>query len=484
MKHVKQVNLLKKTKIICTIGPASEDKEILTKMMQAGMNGARFNFSHGTHEEHEKKMNLVKEVREKLGIPVSIILDTKGPEIRTGKFEGGIVCLNEGQTFTLTTEDVMGNQDRCSISYAGLISDVAVGDMVLIDDGLVGLTIKEIKGNELICTVKNGGEVKDYKSVNVPGVKVKLPAITDKDKADIEFGIAQDIDFIAASFVRKAADIEEMRWLLNDRGASHIRIIAKIENKEGVDNIDEIIKVADGIMVARGDLGVEIPAEKVPIYQKRIIKKCNKLGKFVVTATQMMDSMIRNPRPTRAEVADVANAIFDGTDVIMLSGETAAGKYPVEAVTRMMEIAETAEDNLDYEKLLAEQMPDRNESITNAIGYATCTSAYGLKAKAILTPTSSGYTASVVSKFRPKAPIIAFTMSERMARRLSLIWGVYPMVIEAKESADELFKATAKKGLDHSFFHNGDIIVITAGLPVGVEGKTNRMSIHIVGKDI
>ncbi len=484
MKQMKLSTLLKKTKIICTIGPASDNRDILTQMMRAGMNGARFNFSHGTHEEHEKKMNLVKEIREELGLPISIILDTKGPEIRTGKFQEGTVTLTEGQTFILTTEDVMGNEEKCSISYEGLIADVKVGDTVLIDDGLVAMEIKEIRGRELVCTVKNGGELKDYKSINVPGVKVKLPAITERDKADIEFGISQDVDFIAASFVRKASDIEEMRWLLNDRGASHIRIIAKIENKEGVDNIDEIIKASDGVMVARGDLGVEIPAENVPIYQKKIIKKCNKMGKFVITATQMMDSMMRNPRPTRAEVADVANAIFDGTDVIMLSGETAAGKYPVEAVTRMMEIAETAEESLDYEKLLADQMPDRNESITNAIGYATCTSAYGLKAKAILTPTSSGYTASVVSKFRPKAPIIAFTMSEGVARRLSLVWGTYPMVMEAKGSADELFRASAHKGIAHSLIHNGDIIVITAGLPVGVEGNTNRMSIHIVGKDI
>lgn len=484
MKGKLNSKLMRKTKIICTLGPASDTRKMIKDLMQAGMNGARLNFSHGTYEEHEKKINLVKEVRAELGLPVSIILDTKGPEIRTGKFEKPSIILKEGQMFTITTRDVMGTEEICSITYEGLIADVEVDDRILIDDGLVELKITKIDKQDLICKVINGGEIKDYKGVNVPGVKVKLPAITDQDKNDIEFGISQEVDFVAASFVRKASDIEEMRWLLNDRGASHIKIIAKIENKEGVDNIDEIVKAADGVMVARGDLGVEIPAEMVPIIQKKIIKKCNKLGKFVITATQMMDSMIRNPRPTRAEVADVANAIFDGTDVVMLSGETAAGKYPVEAVKRMVKIAETTEEDIDYEDLLAEQMPDRNESITNAIGYATCTSAYGLKAKAILTPTSSGYTASVVAKFRPKTPIIAFTTSERTARRLSLVWGIYPLLMETKESSEKMFQDAVKKGLEHKLIHNADLIVITAGLPVGVEGNTNRMSIHIVGKDI
>lgn len=474
---------MKKTKIICTLGPASEKKDILASMMLAGMDAARLNFSHGTYDEHKFKIQMVKDLRCELDLPISIILDTKGPEIRTGKFEEGAVQLVEDQEFTLTTREIMGNNEICSISYEGLPGDVMAGDRILIDDGLVELIIDRISGQDLICTVKNGGEVKNYKGVNVPGVKVKLPAITDKDKADIEFGISQDIDFIAASFVRRAADIKEMRWLLRDRGAEHIRIIAKIENKEGVDNIDEIIKAADGVMVARGDLGVEIPAEMVPIIQKRIINKCNKQGKFVITATQMMDSMMRNPRPTRAEVADVANAIFDGTDVIMLSGETAAGKYPVEAVRRMVEVAETAEENLDYEEMLADRIPERNKSITNAIGYATCTSAYGLKARAILTPTSSGHTASVVAKFRPKAPILAFTLTGRIARRLSLVWGTYPFVIKSKQTPEEIHRIAIENALEHKLLDKGDTIVITAGVPVGVIGNTNMMRIHVVGTD-
>lgn len=472
---------MKKTKIICTLGPASEKKDVLASMMLSGMDAARLNFSHGTYDEHKFKIQLVKDLRRELDLPISIILDTKGPEIRTGKFENGAVQLVEGQKFILTAREVQGNQDICSISYMGLPKDVSMGDRILIDDGLVELVIDKVDNLDLICTVKNGGEIKDYKGVNVPGVKVKLPAITDRDKADIAFGIGQDVDFIAASFVRKAADIEEMRWLLRDRGADHIKIIAKIENKEGVDNIDEIINVADGIMVARGDLGVEIPAELVPIIQKRIIKKCNDHGKFVITATQMMDSMMRNPRPTRAEVADVANAIFDGTDAIMLSGETAAGKYPVEAVKRMVEVAETAEENLDYEELLADRTPDRNKSITNAIGYATCTSAYGLKARAILTPTSSGYTASVVAKFRPKAPIFAFTTTERICRTLSLVWGTYPLVIKSKDTPEEVYRIAVKLAEERKLIENGDVIIITAGVPVGMKGNTNMMRIHVTG---
>lgn len=474
---------MKKTKIICTVGPACEDREVLKNMMLSGMNAARLNFSHGSHEEHKKKIDLIKELRNELDLHISIILDTKGPEIRTGKFNEKVVQLVEGQKFTITTQEVMGTSEICSVSYKGLTEDVKPGDQLLIDDGLIGLIIDQVQGDNIICTVKNGGEIKDYKSINVPGVKVKLPPITDRDKEDIEFGIKQDVDFIAASFVRKASDVEEMRWLLKDRGASHIKIISKIENAEGVENIKEIITASDGIMVARGDLGVEIPAEQVPLAQKKIIKLCNIEGKPVITATQMLDSMIRNPRPTRAEVTDVANAIFDGTDAIMLSGETASGKYPVEAIKRMVEIAVTTESALDYDDILREKSIVKDESITNAIGHATCTSAQGLKAAAILTPTSTGYTASVVSTFRPKAPIIACTSAERVARSLSLSWGVLPIVKERTDES-EVFKSAIDVSIKKGLLKKGDLIAITAGVPVGVGGTTNMLRIHVVGKDI
>lgn len=475
---------MKKTKIICTIGPASENRAILKNMMLAGMNGARLNFSHGTHEEHKKKIDMVKELRDELGLYISLILDTKGPEIRTGKFGVKEVQLVEGQKFTITTEDVMGTNELCTVSYKGLVKDVRPGDKLLIDDGLVGLTIDEVIGENIICTVNNGGQVKDYKSVNVPGVKVKLPAVTERDKEDIEFGIKEDFDYIAASFVRKASDVEEMRVFLRDRGAGHIKIISKIENKEGVDNINEIIAASDGIMVARGDLGVEIPAEQVPLTQKKIIKLCNMEGKPVITATQMLDSMIRNPRPTRAEVTDVANAIFDGTDVIMLSGETASGKYPVETVKQMYEIAVATENALNYDDILREKSKVKDSSVTNAIGHATCTSAQGLKATAILTPTSSGYTAKVVSKFRPKAPILAFTSTDRVARHLSLVWGVTPLVTIHADTTKGIFDEAIDASLGQGLIQKGDLIVITAGVPVGVGGTTNMLRIHIAGNDI
>lgn len=466
------------------MGPACENSETLTSMIEAGMNAARINFSHGNYEEHKKKMDLVKKLRSELDLPIAIILDTKGPEIRTGTFIDGGAMIRTGQKFTLTTREVEGTDEICSITYKGLTQDIGAGNTILIDDGLIEMSVDDVRGQDIICTVKNGGEIKNHKGINVPGVSVKLPAITDKDKADIEFGIEQDIDFIAASFVRKASDIKEMKWLLKDRGASHIRVIAKIENKEGIHNLDEIIKVADGIMVARGDLGVEIPAEQVPIIQKKIIKKCNEAGKPVITATQMLDSMIRNPRPTRAEVTDIANAIFDGTDAIMLSGETAIGKYPVETVRTMVDIAIAAEENLDYEGILVDRAPQKDKSITDAIGYATCTSAAGLNAKAILTPTSSGYTAMVVSKFRPRTPILAFTRTDRVARRLALVWGAYPLVKETSDTAEEVFRTAVEKAFSEGFIEKGDLIVITAGVPVAMEGNTNMLRIHEVGKEL
>ena len=391
------INNIKRTKIVCTLGPASEKEEVLRELMKSGLNVCRMNFSHGSHEEHKGRMDLVKKLREELGQPTAILLDTKGPEIRTGQFDVPEVLLEEGQTFTVTMKDVMGNKDMCTVSYKGLANDVKPGNTILIDDGLVGLTVKEINGDDIVCEVQNSGIVKNHKGVNVPGVKVNLPAITEKDRSDIEFGIEQGIDFIAASFVRKVSDVLAIREILEANNADHIKIISKIENQEGVDNLDEIIEVSDGIMVARGDLGVEIPTEEIPVVQKLMIKKCNEAGKPVITATQMLDSMMRNPRPTRAEVTDVANAIYDGTDAIMLSGETAAGKYPVEAVKTMATIAKRAEETMKNKR----DMINKSKNVTDAISYATCTTAMDLEARAILSSTSSGHTARMVSKFRP-----------------------------------------------------------------------------------
>ena len=407
------INNIKKTKIVCTLGPVSENEETLRELIKNGLNVCRLNFSHGSHEEHKGRMDLVKKLREELNMPTAILLDTKGPEIRTGKFDAPEVLLEEGQTFTITMKDVMGNKEMCTVSYKGLANDVKTGDTILIDDGLVGLTVKEVNGDDIVCEVQNSGIVKNNKGVNVPGVKVNLPAITEKDRSDIEFGIEQGIDFIAASFVRKVSDVLAIREILEENNATHIKIISKIENQEGVDNLDEIIEVSDGIMVARGDLGVEIPTEEIPVVQKLMIKKCNEAGKPVITASQMLDSMIRNPRPTRAEVTDVANAIYDGTDAIMLSGETAAGKYPVEAVKTMATIAKRAEETMRNRRTKI----NKSKNVTDAISYATCTTAMDLDAKAILSSTASGHTARMVSKFRPDCPIIATTSDESVRRQ-------------------------------------------------------------------
>ncbi|QZY55026.1 pyruvate kinase [Crassaminicella profunda] len=473
---------MKKTKIVCTIGPASEQKEILTELIENGMNVTRLNFSHGDHDEHQKRIETIKEVREELGIPVAILLDTKGPEIRTGNFKEGEAFLNEGEFFTLTTRDLVGDVTIGSITYKELPKDVKVGDTILIDDGLVGLEVLEIcDGTDIKCKIKNSGMIKNHKGVNVPGVKINLPALTEKDKNDIIFGIQNGIDFIAASFVRKAEDVLAIRKVLEEHHAEDIQIISKIENQEGVDNIDKIIEVSDGIMVARGDLGVEIPTEQVPLAQKMMIQKCNHVGKPVVTATQMLDSMMRNPRPTRAEVTDVANAIFDGTDAIMLSGETAAGKYPIDAVKTMANIAKTTEDALDYKAILREKSVGKNISITDAVSHATCTSAQDLGASAIITATSSGHTARMVSKFRPKAPIIASTTNEKVVRRLLLNWNVYPIMTAEGDSTDEIFDSSVKKALETGYIKGGDLVIITAGVPVGVAGSTNTIKVHIAG---
>ncbi|MDK2563564.1 pyruvate kinase [Romboutsia sedimentorum] len=474
---------MKRTKIVCTLGPASQKEEILTQLVENGLNVCRFNFSHGSHEEHKGRLDMAKSVRERLNQPVALLLDTKGPEIRTGNFADPEVLLEEGHTFTVTMKDVIGTKEICTVSYKDLSKDVVAGDTILIDDGLVGLRVKEINGDDIVCIVENSGIVKNHKGVNVPGVKINLPAITEKDTSDIEFGIAQGIDYIAASFVRKASDVLAIREILEKNNATDIQIISKIENQEGVDNLDEILKVSDGIMVARGDLGVEIPTEDIPVVQKMMIKKCNELGKPVITATQMLDSMMRNPRPTRAEVTDVANAIYDGTDAIMLSGETAAGKYPVEAVKTMATIAKRTEETLDYDNLL-KQNAKNNSTVTDAISHATCTTAVDLDASAIITSTSSGHTARMVSKLRPKCPIIATTNDEKIMRRLALTWGVYSIKSSDSRNTDEVIENSIEAARNANYINNGELVVITAGVPVGVSGTTNLIKVHVISEEI
>ena len=473
----------KKTKIVCTLGPVSQSEETLTKLIENGLNVCRFNFSHGSHEEHKERMDIVKKVRDELKKPVAILLDTKGPEIRTGNFADPEVFLEEGSKFIITMADVIGNKEMCTVSYKGLAEDVVEGDTILIDDGLVGLKVENVVGEEIHCVVENSGIVKNHKGVNVPGVKINLPALTPKDISDIEFGITQGIDFIAASFVRKASDVLAIREVLENNNATDIQIISKIENQEGVDNLDEILQVSDGLMVARGDLGVEIPTEDKPIVQKQKIKKCKALGQPVITATQMLDSMIRNPRPTRAEVTDVANAIYDGTDAIMLSGETAAGKYPVEAVKVMAAIAKRIEETLDYDTILRSKGLN-NTNVTDAISYATCTTAKSLTASGIVTSTSSGYTARMVSKFRPKTPIIAATPNERTSRQLSLSWGVYTVMCEQAENTDDLIDNSIEASKNEGYIHEGELVVITTGVPTGVSGTTNLIKVQVISEEI
>ena len=471
---------IKKTKIVCTLGPASDTEEILTQLIENGLNVCRMNFSHGTHDEHKVRMDLVKKVRKELDQPVAILLDTKGPEIRTGNFDQPEVLLEEGQKFTITMKDVMGTKEMCTVSYKDLNKDVVVGDTILIDDGLVGLRVDEINADEIHCTVENSGIVKNHKGVNVPGVKINLPALTDKDVSDIEFGISQDIDFIAASFVRKVSDVMAIREVLEKNNATHIQIISKIENQEGLDNLDAIIEVSDGIMVARGDLGVEIPTEEIPQAQKLMIKKCNQAGKPVITATQMLDSMMRNPRPTRAEVTDVANAIYDGTDAIMLSGETAAGKYPVEAVKTMATIAKRTEETLANDREVEIGTGDGELTVTNAISHATCETAKNLGAQSILTFTSKGYTARMVSKFKPMSPIIATTPDEGVMRRLNLSWGVYPIQALKAKDTDEMINIAINAAKDKGYIQPNNLVVITAGLPIGISGTTNLIKIEVI----
>ncbi|WP_127593306.1 pyruvate kinase [Paenibacillus lautus] len=468
---------MRKTKIVCTIGPSSESLENTKKLIMAGMNVARLNFSHGDFEEHGNRIKNIRQACEELNKTVAILLDTKGPEIRTGKLEVEPIELVQDEYITLTTEEILGDKNRLSITYKELPQDVQVGSTILIDDGLIGLTVVEIQGTEIRCRIVNGGTIKSKKGVNVPGVAISLPGITEKDANDIVFGIEQGIDFIAASFVRKASDVLEIRELLKKHNGEHIQIISKIENQQGVDNLDEILEVSDGLMVARGDLGVEIPAEEVPLVQKRMIEKCNLAGKPVITATQMLDSMQRNPRPTRAEASDVANAIFDGTDAIMLSGETAAGKYPVESVLTMSRIAEKAESALNYREMFLKQRIAQDTSVTEAISQSVAISALDLNAKAIISSTESGQTARMVSKYRPEAPIVAVTTQDRTLRRLALTWGVTPVKGEQASSTDEMFDYALQGGVKSGLVKEGDLVVITAGVPLGRSGSTNLLKV-------
>ena len=477
---------MKKTKIVCTMGPNTDNREIMKELALNGMDVARFNFSHGDHAEHRHRLEILESVREELGIPIASLLDTKGPEIRTGKLKDGKkVTLKEGDLDTLTTEEIVGDETRGYINYAGLAEDVKPGDRILIDDGLIELHVREVNGTDIVCRIENGGELGEKKGVNVPGVRVKLPALTDKDKEDIRFGVDAGFDFVAASFVRNADAIREIREILDEKGSA-MQIIAKIENEEGIENIDSIIEASDGIMVARGDMGVEIPAEKVPHIQKMIIRKCNLACKVVITATQMLDSMIRNPRPTRAEVSDVANAVYEGTDAVMLSGETAMGSYPIEAVRMMSQIAEESEKYLDYmfyqrRKVSAENL----RNISNTVCYSSVATASDLEAPVIVAPSVSGFTTRMLSKWRPKALIAGLSPSMTAVRQMQLYWGVKPFHAKRAESTDALLFASVELLKEKGIVKEGEIVVATAGVVTRANrhepvADTNIMRVMVV----
>lgn len=472
---------MRKTKIICTLGPSTKEDSVLRQLMLEGMNVARINFSHGDHEQHAHTMERIRRLREELNLPIAILLDTKGPEIRTGDFAVGRVELKKGQTFTLTTRDVMGDENIASITYKNLPRDVNVGARILIDDGLIELRVLNITETDIVCKVINGGAVSNHKGINVPNVNLSLPYISDKDRADIIFGIEQEVDFIAASFVRSAEDVKQIRKILEEHNCKSIKIISKIENGQGVENIDEILQVSDGIMVARGDMGVEIPFEDVPAIQKMIIKKVYNAEKIVITATQMLDSMMKNPRPTRAEATDVATAIYDGTSAIMLSGETAAGMYPIEALRTMVRIAEKTEDNINYRQLFQHRESLVNPDVTNAISHATCTTAMDLNAAAIVTVTISGQTARMISKYRPNCPIIGCSPLDQVCRQMNLSWGVVPMKIQEEFNTDDLFEHAVDAAEKAGYVKQGELVVITAGVPLGIAGTTNLVKVHVVG---
>ncbi|MBR3119546.1 pyruvate kinase [Oceanobacillus profundus] len=474
---------MRNTKIVCTIGPASESIETLERLIDAGMNVARLNFSHGDFQEHGARIKNIREAAENKNKTVAILLDTKGPEIRTGNFKDGFADLVQGNTVVISMLEVEGTAERFSVTYDGLVHDVHPGSKILLDDGLIELEVIEVNASagEIVTKALNSGVIKNKKGVNVPNVSVNLPGITDKDTADILFGIEQDVDFIAASFVRRASDVLEIKEVLEKNNGSHIQIIPKIENQEGVDNIDSILEVSEGLMVARGDLGVEIPAEDVPLVQKELIKKCNNAGKPVITATQMLDSMQRNPRPTRAEASDVANAIFDGTDAIMLSGETAAGAYPVESVQTMSNIALKAESALEHKSILNERSKNVDMTITEAISQSVTHTAMNLDVDTIITPTESGHTARMISKYRPKASILAVTFAAHVTRQLSLVWGVHPVIGKQTNTTDEMLDVAIDKALSTNMCKRGGRVIITAGVPVGESGTTNLLKVHVIG---
>jgi len=464
---------MKKTKIVCTMGPNTNDRELMKQLALEGMDVARFNFSHGDHEEQKGRMELLKSIREEIGRPIAALLDTKGPEIRTGELkEDKKVQLVAGNTFILTIDEVVGDDTKVSISYKGLINDVGTGNKILIDDGLIELEVMEIKGNDIICRINNGGEMGQKKGVNVPNVNIKLPSLTEKDKSDIIFGVQQGFDFVAASFVRNAACVNEIREIIEAHNGD-MQIIAKIENAEGIENIDEIIGAADGIMVARGDMGVEIPPEQVPYVQKMIIKKCSERCKPVITATQMLDSMMRNPRPTRAEVTDVANAVYDGTDAVMLSGETANGKYPLEALKMMAQIVSTAESHITYDDYKTRKLVSLQKNVSNVVCHSTVSTAAEINAKAIIAPSWSGFTTKMISKWRPENLVIGMSPNESKVRKMQLFWGVAPILSKESASTDELIKQSVKLAKEHGYVEVDDIVVITAGV-FDVNGKPSE----------
>lgn len=474
---------MRKTKIVCTIGPATDDENIMRELMLAGMNVARFNFSHGDYETHEKRLRVIERLRKELDLPVATLLDTKGPEIRLGKFvDNKPVEIFDGDTYTLTTEDLPCDNKTGSVSFKKLPRDVSIGTRILINDGVIELVAEKVSSTEIVCRVIHGGTLSNNKGINVPGVKLSMPYLSERDMDDLEFGSKMGFDFIAASFVRSAADINYLRKFTHSLGWYDVRIIAKIENTDGVENIDEILEAADGIMIARGDMGVEIPFEQIPAIQKAIIRKGYNAGKQVVTATQMLESMIANPRPTRAEITDVANAIYDGTSAIMLSGETAAGAYPVDAVKTMALIAETTEENINYKARFSSRQIESDRNIAEAIAHATVTTAHDLDAKAIITVSLGGQTARLISKYRPACPIIGCTMNEVVCRQMNMSWGVVPFIIDEKTSTDELFAAAVEAAEQHQLVRDGDLVAITAGVPLGVSGTTNLMKVEKIGK--
>lgn len=471
---------IRKTKIVCTMGPNLFEKHLIAPLMKAGMNVARFNFSHGTYETHQHYYDEVCRIRDELGLPVATMLDTKGPEIRVRSFKNGHVTLQNGQLFTLTTDEVEGDEERVSITYKELPQDIAVGSNILIDDGLIGMQVERIDGADIVCRVLNGGVVSNNKGVNIPNAHLSMPFISEKDHQDILFAIKNGYDFIAASFTRCADDIMQIRHILQENNCHTINIIAKIENMEGVENIDEILRVVDGVMVARGDLGVEVPLEDVPSLQKKLIQRGIAAGKPVITATQMLDSMIKNPRPTRAEATDVANAIYDGTSAIMLSGESAVGAYPVEAVETMVRIALRAEADMDYIRRFSRDT-SASTDVTNAISHATVTSAHDLNASAIITVTKSGSTARILSRYRPACVIVGCTTEKHVWRQLALSWGTVPLMIAEESNTDDLFEHAVDAAVQNGLVHDGELVVLTAGVPLGISGTTNLMKVHVVG---